>query len=237
MVPEAAPRNGQQAGNGSASAGDRPACGPILVVNQSPEQRSRICGLLAEAGYETLEGQGGQDALAIVRRQPPALVVLDVPLDDFCGYAVCRTLKEEFADEIPVIFVSGQRTESVDRVAGLLAGADEYVAEPVAPDEFLLRVRRLVRDFISMAPGADYRLTPREFEVLALLAHGLRQKEIALELFLSPKTVGAHTERIYRKLGVRSRAEAVAVAYRDHLVPVYGPDGNSSDARGRRERL
>jgi DNA-binding NarL/FixJ family response regulator len=152
-------------------------------------------------------------------------VVLDVPLDDFCGYAVCRTLKEEFGDDLPVVFVSGMRTEAFDRVAGLLAGADDYIAEPFAPDEFLLRVRRLIRHLLPATPAAEYHLTPRELEVLTLLAQGHGQKEIAIQLFLSPKTVATHTERIYRKLGVRSGTQAVAVAFRDHLVLSTDGDG------------
>jgi DNA-binding NarL/FixJ family response regulator len=63
-------------------------------------------------------------------------------------------------------------------------------------------------------------LTSREFEVLTLLSDGLDQTAIAERLVISPKTVGTHIERILGKLGARSRAQAVAIAYRDALVPV-----------------
>jgi DNA-binding NarL/FixJ family response regulator len=62
------------------------------------------------------------------------------------------------------------------------------------------------------------KLTARETEVLRLLAEGLEQKDIAGQLFISRRTVGTHIENITRKLGVRSRAQAVALAYREDLV-------------------
>jgi DNA-binding response OmpR family regulator len=68
--------------------------------------------------------------------------VLDVALPGVTGYDVCRTLREEFGEELPIIFVSDERTEPLDRVAGLLMGADDYVVEPFAPAELVARVMR-----------------------------------------------------------------------------------------------
>jgi len=117
-----------------------------------------------------------------------------------------------------VLFVTGARTESYDRVSGLLIGADDYVVKPYAPDELLARVRRLVqKSRPAMARNAS-RLTPRELEVLDLLADGRSPQEIASGLFISAKTVATHIEHIFAKLGVSSRVQAVAVAYRDGLV-------------------
>jgi DNA-binding NarL/FixJ family response regulator len=90
---------------------------------------------------------------------------------------------------------------------------------PFAPDELLARVRRLIHGAPSSS-NTKARLTHREREVLGLLAEGLRQKEIASRLFISERTVGTHIEHILAKLGVRSRAEAVAVAYRQDLLGV-----------------
>jgi DNA-binding NarL/FixJ family response regulator len=117
------------------------------------------------------------------------------------------------------VFVSGERTESYDRVAGLLVGADEYLVKPVSPDELLIRVERLVGRSTPVAPPVAAKLTRRELEILSLLAQGLHAAEIAARLFISPKTVSTHVDRILRKLGVRSRAQAVALAYRRDLVP------------------
>jgi DNA-binding NarL/FixJ family response regulator len=127
----------------------------------------------------------------------------------------CRELRDRFGD-LPVVIVSGERTESFDRVAGLLLGAADYIVKPFDPDELVARVRRLVvRD--RPRPSATT-LTGRERDVLRLLADGLDQRRIAAELFLSPKTVATHIQHILAKLGVHSRAQAVAVAHRDGLV-------------------
>ena len=106
-----------------------------------------------------------------------------------------------------------------DCVAGLLVGADDYVVKPYADDVLLARVRRLVERRVPQpAPSVTERLTKRELEILQLLADGLRYRQIAEQLFISHRTVGTHIEHILSKLGVRSRAEAVAVAYREALV-------------------
>jgi DNA-binding NarL/FixJ family response regulator len=155
--------------------------------------------------------------MRLLREQPPVLSILEVPLGGMSGYEVCRTLREEHGEEHPIIFLSGTRSEPHDRVAGLLVGADDYLTKPYAPDELLARVRRLVRN-ARPAGAQNFGLTPRELEVLELLAEGLSPEEIAARLVISVKTVGTHIEHIFRKLGVRTRAQAVAVAYREGLT-------------------
>jgi len=130
-------------------------------------------------------------------------------------------LRDDFGDELPIIFVSRDRTESYDRMAGLLIGADEYLAMPCPSDEFLLRVGRLVRRASPSPPPhrpAVSTLTARELEILQLLVRGLAQKEIAAHLHLSPKTVNSHIERVYEKLGVHSRTQAITAALRMGLA-------------------
>ena len=191
---------------------------PILVVDADATARAELAHLLEEEGYEVVQAESGQAGLKVALENPPALVMLEVPLGDRSGYEVCRVLREELGEELPVLFVSGARTESYDRVAGLLVGADDYVVKPYAVDELLARVRRLVRHASPAAESSIGLLTPREREVLRLLAEGLAADEIAKALFISKKTVGTHLEHIFTKLGVRSRAQAIAVAYRDELV-------------------
>jgi len=93
------------------------------------------------------------------------------------------------------------------------------LVKPVAPDELLIRIERLLRRRAPIAPPIAAKLTGRELEVLTLLADGLSATEIAAQLVISPKTVSTHIERILGKLGVRSRAQAIALAYRRELVP------------------
>jgi two-component system, LuxR family, response regulator FixJ len=190
----------------------------ILVVEDDESLRTQVVDLLVEAGFESVGVASGEAALLSARAHPPAAVVLDVCLPGVSGYEVCRTLKEE-QPGTPVLFVSGERMESFDRVAGLLIGADDYLVKPFAHDELLARLRGLLRR-AEAAPGARglRGLTRRELEVLRHLAEGLGQSEIAKVLVISPKTVGTHIEHIFDKLGVRSRAQAVAAAYRERLV-------------------
>ena len=192
--------------------------GMILIADHDEETRAVVAGALQKAGYELAEASSGDDALDVARREPPLLVILEVTLPELSGYEVCHQLREQYGAGLPIILISGERTESFDRVAGILVGADDYVVKPFATDELLVRVRRLVRSTTPVAPVVASKLTPRETEVLSMLAEGLEPAQIAAQLFISRRTVGTHLANIMRKLGVRSRAQAVALAYRDDLV-------------------
>jgi DNA-binding NarL/FixJ family response regulator len=165
---------------------------------------------------------------ASVRREQPSCILLDVVLPRATGYEVCRELRDEYGETLPIVFVTGQRMEAADRVAGLLIGADDYIVKPFNPDEPIARVRRLVLRSDILTKVAErrrrgsFQLTERELEVLCLLADGLTQDAIARELFISPKTVSTHIQRILTKLGVHSRAQAIALAYRENLVEKPG---------------
>jgi DNA-binding NarL/FixJ family response regulator len=193
--------------------------GFILVVDDDPGAGEAMAALLEGAGLETLRAASGEDALAVVRDERPQMVLLDVRLPGVSGYEVLREMRDRFGGELPIMFVSGERVEAFDRVAGLLLGADDYLVKPFAPDELIARVRRLVA-----RPGRDRngsvaaKLTRREAEVLRLLASGRAQPEIAEQLVISPSTVSSHIEHILSKLGVHSRAEAVAMAHRNGFL-------------------
>ena len=116
----------------------------ILVVDEDRRARRALSDVLRTAGYATREATSGTEALAATREARPDAVVLDVALPGVTGYDVCRTLREEFGEALPIIFVSGKRTKPLDRVAGLLMGADDYVVRPYAVEELVARVRRSV---------------------------------------------------------------------------------------------
>lgn len=193
----------------------------MLVVDDDPLFRAFVRGVLEDGGLAVVEAADGVAALASVRASRPAAVLLDVNLPLLSGYEVCRSIREQHGHDLPLIFVSGERTESFDRVAGLVIGADDYLAKPVAADELLARLRGMLRRARALQPPSP--LTRRELQVLELLADGCDQPEIAERLVISPKTVGTHIEHILRKLGAHSRAEAVGLAYRLRLVPVRLP--------------
>jgi DNA-binding NarL/FixJ family response regulator len=194
-------------------------CGAVLIADEDDESRRTLSGLFERAGFRVTAVSSGVEALQAAVEIEPALVVLEIPLGALSGYEVCRTLREQAA-ELPIVFISGTRTESYDRVAGLLVGADDYIVKPYAADELLARVRNLVRRSVPPARPGAARLTKREREVLQLLADGLRQDAIAERLFISQRTVGTHIENILRKLEVQSQAQAVALAFREELVEI-----------------
>lgn len=190
----------------------------VLVAEDDESYRELLVAVLGAAGFTVCAVSTGAAAIDAAHREPPALAILDVNLPGLSGYEVCRSLREDHGPELPILFLSGERTESFDRVAGLLIGADDYMVKPAAEDELIVRVRALACR--SQAPGRAPKagLTPRELDVLRLLAEGKRQAEIARTLVISPKTVGTHIEHILAKLGVHSRTEAVALAYRRDFV-------------------
>src|SRR5262249_16587706 len=195
--------------------------GSVLIVDGDDSCRKALSSILLEAGSECVEAANGEEGLRIARTQEPALVVIADVLNGLASYEVCRALRDGFGELLPIIFVSRVRNEPLDAVAGLLLGADDYVVEPYAPEEFVARVRRAVTRaaaYRSISDRPSHPRTMREVEVLQGLAHGLSQKEIAQSLIISPKTVGTHIQRVLYKLDVHSRAEAVAAAYQRGIV-------------------
>jgi DNA-binding NarL/FixJ family response regulator len=192
--------------------------GRILVVDDDESFRGLMGVVLDHLGYVLDEASTGEEALVTATATPPQLVVLDVRLPGISGYEVCRRLRDEFGDGLPIVFVSGERTQSFDRVAGFLIGGDDYLVKPFPLDEFAARVRRHMERPARLVEGLGAKLTRRELEVLELLTEGLSQAQIARRLFVSPKTVGTHTERIFKKLGAHNRAQAVSLSYQHGLL-------------------
>src|SRR4051812_37282580 len=160
--------------------------GPILVVDDDGGFRALVAAVLDHCGYALVEAASGEEALEAAAAVPPGLVVLDVHLPQMSGYQVCRALRERFGDGLPILFVSGERTQSFDRVAGFLIGGDDYLVKPFALDDFVARVRRRLERGAALANGGGLSLTRRELEVLRLLTDGLSQSEIARRLVVSP---------------------------------------------------
>jgi DNA-binding NarL/FixJ family response regulator len=193
----------------------------VLVVDDAPSCRELVATLLAQAGFPVKEATTARQALELAEDERPAAVLLDVVLPEVSGYELCRMLRDRYGETLPIIFVSGTRTDPLDSVAGLLVGADDYVTKPFINEELVARVRRAMTRsgaFNGKQEAAEEVLTPREREVLNLLAEGLTQDQIAKRLVISSKTVATHIQRILGKLDVHSRAEAIAHAYRWGLV-------------------
>jgi DNA-binding NarL/FixJ family response regulator len=189
----------------------------VVVVDDDRDLRRLVTRLLEPLGYVVHEASTAGAALSMTARERPAVVLVDVHLPDMSGYEVCRRLRDQFGNDIAIVFLSGERTEEFDRTAGMLLGADDYIVKPFARGEFIARVRRAIERSSGAQSAASSNLTPRELEVLKLLAEGLGQKKIAQALFITQKTVATHIQRILTKLDVHSRAEAVAYAHRSRL--------------------
>jgi DNA-binding NarL/FixJ family response regulator len=194
--------------------------GVIVVVDPDDQTRAAARDVAARSGTDVLAFDDGEQLMAHVGTERPLLAVVEVELDgEMNGFEVLDALHERFGADLPVILVSGVRTAPSDRIAGLLLGADDYVLKPFDSGEFRARLRRsLTRADAPRAsltgPAEAANLSDREREILALLAAGHPQDEIATRLFISPKTVATHIQHILLKLNVRSRAQAVAAAYR-----------------------
>jgi DNA-binding NarL/FixJ family response regulator len=197
--------------------------GAVLIVDEDHAARTRVGRALLRAGYQVRECSEGEEALAAAAFERPAAVVLEVDLPDVDGLEVCRELRDRFGDNLPVVLVSGTRVTTHDRIAGLLIGADDYLVKPVNADELLVRLRRRLSRSTGSPEGspdvaARDGLSPRELEILVLLARGLNAAAISERLVISRKTVASHLQHVMAKLGVHSRAHAVAEAYRLGLV-------------------
>src|SRR5579862_2674396 len=207
--------------------------GLIVVADGDKEARALAVTALERAGYEIVEAATGAEALDAAREEGVALVLLEIAFADMTGYEVCRELKADLDGGPPIFFTSATRTEPIDRVAGLLLGADDFIIKPFDPDELAARARRSIRRAATLvaepiAPSGP-RLTEREREVLALLAEGRRQKEIAFELSISQKTVATHIQNLLGKFDVHSRTELVARAYVLGLATAGLPVGAASE--------
>jgi DNA-binding NarL/FixJ family response regulator len=193
-------------------------CGDVLIVDDDRPSRTLLVSLLERAGYTARAVTSAEEALESVAEQRPDVVLTDVQLPGVSGYELCRELRATHGDALALMIVSGERTEPFDRAAGILLGADDYMAKPVDSGELIARVWRLagrVNGRRSRKSGGDSKigtLSAREREVLDLLAAGSDQEDIAQQLFISPKTVATHIQRTLTKLGVHSRTQAVALA-------------------------
>jgi len=203
----------------------------VLVVDDDLGFCEFISSICKNAGLDVLQAGEADSAMAVVRQQHADAAILDVELPGVSGYELCRELRDECGPELPVIFVSGTRVDAIDRAAGILVGGDDYLVKPVDPDELLARLRRLLERAGAWSKPQTSDLSEREVEVLQLVAEGWPPAEVASKLVISPKTVSSHMQRILTKLGVHTRAQAVAVAYEAGLIRV-SRNGSEVEAHG-----
>ena len=217
----------------------------VMLVEDDPAFLARFCGIVAAAPELRLMAAVGDLAAArqLLATQAPDVLLTDLGLPDGSGIDLIReTARAHPGTDIMVISVFGDEEHVV---ASIEAGATGYVLKDSLPEEFValirelraggspispLIARKLLRTFRTAQPAlaptpagaaaaaAEAGLTPREAEVLGMVAKGFSFAEVARLLQMSPHTVTAHVKKIYQKLAVHSRGEAVYEASRMGLL-------------------
>lgn len=207
----------------------------LLLVDDHEVLRIGLRTLFTEAGNFQVVGEAGSMAAAVAEalRLKPNVVLMDVRLPDGSGIDACRTIRTAHPDTRVLFLTSFADDDAV--LATILAGADGFLLKEVTSEQLIDAVkavsqgrsildpavtRRVLTKVRSLATPASQddkreRLSPQEERVLALVAEGKTNKEIAVSMSLSDKTVGHYLENIFQKLQVTRRAQA-AVYFTEH---------------------
>jgi FixJ family two-component response regulator len=193
----------------------------VFVVDDDPSIRESLSCLLQSAAMRVETFASARDFLRHPRGEGPACLVLDVGMPDLSGLELQRELSV-LPPPIPIIFVSGRGTVPM-AVEAMKAGAVEFLLKPFAETALFEAIHSaLDRDRSERARRAEIvslrarreRLTRREREVMALIARGRRNKQIAAELGLSENTIKVHRHHIMEKMGVATFAELMRLIER-----------------------
>jgi DNA-binding NarL/FixJ family response regulator len=225
----------------------------VLIADDQVLVRAGFRAILEGQPGITICGEAadGRAAIDLVRLRRPDVVLMDIQMPDIDGLEATRRLLRESELEHPVAVLM-LTTFDLDAYVydALRAGASGFLLKDTLPEDLVAAIRVVARGDALIAPGITKRLieqfaraapappppalaelTPREAEVLILLASGLSNGEIAEELVLSQATVKTHVKRILAKLGIRDRVQAVVLAYEAGLV-----HPGASTARATRNR-
>jgi DNA-binding NarL/FixJ family response regulator len=199
----------------------------VLVVEGHPMMVDAIRFALPRSGQFEVSGaiDSGSQACAVAERTQPDLILLDLQLPDVDSFDVLRALVRAGNRAKIVVFSADESPELVDRA--LRAGACAFITKRIEPSDLAAALRQALDQtlyqprHVNQAPpdlAGDVELDEREFEILVALCDGLSNKEIAKRLWLGEQTVKFQLTRIYRKLGVSSRTEAVVAAWENGVL-------------------
>jgi DNA-binding NarL/FixJ family response regulator len=216
----------------------RPASSPIdvLIVEDQRDIRDGLARLIDRAvGFRCIGRYGSMEgALAEHLSDPPAVALLDIGLPGISGIAGIELLKARYPSVLVLMITVHDDDERI--FDAMCAGACGYLLKKTPPEKLLESVREVVAGGAPMSPEvarrvvqlfrkfqpperADYHLTPYELRVLGMLVDGHNYKTAAAELGLTVHAVSFHMRHVYEKLRVHSKAEAVARALRQRLLP------------------
>jgi two-component system response regulator NreC len=210
----------------------------VLIADDHTIVRQGLRALLEAQPDIRVVGEAGDGAEAVhlAREMRPAVIVMDITMPVMDGLAATRAIKRDTPEVQVLILTMHESDEYFFRV--LQAGASGYVLKQAAASDLIAAIRavargevflypsvarKLVSDYLSRAkageaPDVYEQLTPREREVLVLIAEGLSNREIARRLMLSLSTVQTHYSHILEKLGLHNRAELIKYAIRRGLI-------------------
>jgi RNA polymerase sigma factor (sigma-70 family) len=223
----------------------------VVIADDQALVRTGFAMILAAEGIDVVaEAADGAKAVDAVRRTRPDVVLMDIRMPEVDGLEATRRILASGPDAPRVIILT---TFDLDRYvyAALSAGASGFLLKDVSPEHLVAAVRLVRSGDALLAPSITRRLverfarrdeqaatlhrdlstlTPRELDVLRLLARGLSNAELAGRLHVSDATVKTHVARILSKLSLRDRAQAIVVAYETGLVTPgeAGPGGAAS---------
>jgi len=208
----------------------------VLIIDDHALFRVGLQGLLEQRGIEVADAvASGIEGLQRAEELRPDIVLLDLRMPDMGGLEVLKKLREK-EPGIPVVMLTTSNEET-DLIKSLRSGAQGYLLKDMEPDELVSALRdiengknvvaqdltdalaRMVQGDAKVADddGPFSALTPREMEILCLLAEGQSNKLIARNLGISDGTVKLHVKAILRKLGIHSRVEAAVIAVEQGL--------------------
>jgi DNA-binding NarL/FixJ family response regulator len=198
----------------------------VLLVDDHLVVRSGLRALLVTQPdlHVIAEAASGEEAMDRVQEHSPDVVVMDLAMGaGMDGIEAIRRIRERVRGQAILVFTTYD--SDADIVRAVDAGAMGYLLKDAAPEEIFSAIRGAVQGKSVMSPPVASRLfqqlrnpeeilTPREAELLSLLTEGLSNRELGRRLFISEATVKTHLAHIYAKLGVETRAAAIATAIR-----------------------
>lgn len=202
----------------------------ILAIDDEPLNLTILAEFLEGRCQRLFLESDIDSALALARKEQPDIILLDILMGDVNGYEVCRGLKaDEHAQAIPVIFLSSLSKGS-DKVKGFEAGGVDYISKPFEIEEVIARIENCLRLHQQINQKysitaqkqkkliTNYQLTTSEIKILSLYVVGLQRNEIGLQLFISENTVKTHLKKLFVKLKIKNRTEAITKAREMGLV-------------------
>jgi two-component system nitrate/nitrite response regulator NarL len=203
----------------------------VLIIDDHTLFREGLQGLLARHGIEVVASLGdGQEGMRLAHELRPDVLLLDMRMPVMDGLSILRQLQQD--KFLPPVVMLTTSSDERDLVEALRAGARGYLLKDMEPDDLVVALRDIVAGKTVVAPNLTQvlarivqgdtppepepspidDLTPRESEILGLLAEGQSNKVIARNLGISDGTVKLHVKAILRKLGIHSRVEAAVIA-------------------------